>query len=108
VDEGEKGKYLIAAASNLRVVNIWESGKEMKVIKEVICSKCGKKQKNNIEEILKSDLFWQVCEFCGRYGLKVENKVKMSITEWLESFYNTLGFGLRQNESRLKDLLKGR
>lgn len=80
----------------------------MKVIKEIICTKCGKKQKNNIEEILKGDLFWQVCECCGRYGLTVENKVKMSIAEWLESFYNTLGFGLRQNESCLKDLIKRR
>lgn len=86
----------------------WESRDGMKVIKEVFCTKCGKKQKNNVEEILKGNLFWQVCEFCGRYGLKVEDKVKMSITEWLEGFYNTLGFGLGQNESRLKDLLKGR
>lgn len=84
----------------------WESEKGMKVIKEVICTKCGRKQKNNIEEILKGDLFWQVCEFCSRFGLKAENRVKMSITEWLESFYKTLGFSVVQNESRLKDLLK--
>lgn len=80
----------------------------MKVIKEVICTKCGKKQKNNIAELLESDLFWQVCEFCQRYGLKVQTKVKLSFKEWMEGFYNTLGFGLAQNEARLKDLLKGR
>lgn len=80
----------------------------MKVIKEVICSKCGKKQINNIEELLTSDLFWQLCEFCHQYGLKIDTKVKLSIKEWMEGFYNTLGWGVAQNEARLKDILKGR
>lgn len=80
----------------------------MKVIKEVICSKCLKKQINDIEDLLQSDLFWQVCEFCNQYGLKMVIRHKLTLREWMEGFYNTMGFRVVQFETFLKDLLKDR
>lgn len=80
----------------------------MKVIKEVICSKCLKKQINDIEDLLQSNLFWRVCEFCNQYGLKMVIRHKLTLREWMEGFYNTMGFRVVQFETFLKDLLKDR
>jgi hypothetical protein len=80
----------------------------MKVIREVVCSKCGKKQIRDKEDLLKSDLFWRVCEFCHQYGLEVITRHKLSAREWMEAFYNTLGFRVVQIEAFLKDILKNR
>ncbi len=80
----------------------------MKVIKEVICSKCMKIQKNDIEDLLRNDLFWRVCEFCHQYGLEVRVRHKLTLKEWMEVFYNTLGFRVVQIEAFIKDLLKDR
>ncbi len=80
----------------------------MKVIREVICSKCLKKQKKDIDDLLQNDLFWRVCEFCHQYGLKVTVRHKLTLKEWMEVFYNTLGFRVVQVEAFLKDLLKNR
>jgi len=80
----------------------------MKVIKEVICSKCSKRQINEIEDLLQSDLFWRVCEFCNQYGLKIAIRHKLTLKEWMEAFYNTMGFRVLQVEAFLKDLLKDR
>jgi hypothetical protein len=80
----------------------------MKVIREVICSKCRKKQQTDVRDLLQSDLFWRVCEFCQRYGLMVVTKHKLTIRDWMEILYNTLGFRVVQIEAFLKDLLKNR
>lgn len=80
----------------------------MKVIREVICSKCLKKQVNDLEDLLRSDLFWRVCEFCNQYGLKIAIRHKLTMEEWMEAFYNTMGFRVVQVEALLKDLLKDR
>ena len=80
----------------------------MKVIKEVICSKCLKKQIKDIDDLLQGDLFWRVCEFCNQYGLKVTIRHKLTMKEWMEAFYNTMGFRVAQIEAFLKDLLKDR
>jgi hypothetical protein len=80
----------------------------MKVIREVICSKCGKKQQTDVQDLLRSDLFWRVCEFCQQYGLMVVTKHKLTIRDWMEILYNTLGFRVVQIEAFLKDLLKNR
>lgn len=81
---------------------------KMKVIREVFCSKCGKKQVTNMEDLLKNDLFWRVCEFCHQYGLKVVTKYKLTVREWMQALYNTLGFRVVQIEAFLKDILKDR
>jgi len=78
----------------------------MRIIREVICSKCGKSQVRDKEELLKGDLFWRVCESCGRYGLTIVARHKLTIRDWMEIFYNTLGFRVAQVEAFLKDLLK--
>jgi len=80
----------------------------MKVIREIVCSKCGKKQIQNIGELLRSDLFWRVCEFCHQYGLALVTKHKLTPREWMQAFYNTLGFRVVQMEAFLKDILKDR
>lgn len=80
----------------------------MKVVREVICSKCGKKQVGDREELLKSDLFWRVCEFCNQYGLTLVTKHKLTLRDWMETFYNTLGFRVAQVETFLKDISKDR
>ena len=80
----------------------------MKIIREVICSKCGKKQTKDIRELLQSDLFWRVCEFCHQYGLAVVTRHKLTIREWMQALYNTLGFRVVQVEAFLKDILKDR
>jgi len=60
----------------------------MKLIKEVICSKCGKKQIKGIKELLVGNLFWRTCEFCNRYGLYRVTRWKLtSVREWLMVLY---------------------
>ena len=78
----------------------------MKVIREIVCSKCGKKQTKEIRELLRIDLFWRVCEVCNQYGLVVVTKYKLTIREWMQALYNTLGFRVIQIEAFLKDILK--
>ena len=80
----------------------------MKIIREVICSKCRKKQVTNVEDLLRGDLFWRVCEFCHQYGLGVITRHKLTAREWMEALYNTLGFRVVQIEAFLKDILKNR
>lgn len=78
----------------------------MKIIREVICTKCGKKQVSEVKDLLKSDLFWRVCEFCRSYGLKLVIRRRATLREYVEAFYNTMGFGVHQTEAFIKDLLK--
>lgn len=86
---------------------MWIQGKEqMKIIREIFCTKCGKKQVTDVENLLKSDLFWQVCEFCSSFGLKIVTRRKATFREYMEAFYNTLGFRVRQTEAFIRDLLK--
>ncbi len=80
----------------------------MKIIREVICPHCGKKQVRDKKELLQSDLFWKVCEFCRRYGLELVIRRKFTLRELMEAFYHTLGFRVIQTEASLKDLLKDR
>jgi hypothetical protein len=88
---------------------LWESRlREMKVIHEVVCSKCGKKQVRDVEDLLKSDLFWRVCEFCRQYGLQKIIRRKLTLGEWMQALYNTMGFRVVQTEAFLKDVLKKR
>lgn len=63
----------------------------MKLIREVICSKCGKKQIKDIKELLVADLFWRTCEFCNRYGLYRVSRWKLtSVREWLMALYQAM------------------
>jgi hypothetical protein len=78
----------------------------MKIIREVICTKCGKKQVTEVKDLLKDDLFWRVCEFCRSYGLKMIIRRKATFREYVEAFYNTLGVRVQQTEAFIKDLLK--
>ena len=80
----------------------------MKIIREVICSKCGKRQIHNVRELLQANLFWRVCEFCNQYGLVVVTKHRLTIGEWMQALYNTLGFRVVQIEAFLEDILKDR
>ena len=80
----------------------------MKVINEVICSKCLIKQVNDVDDLLLSDLFWRVCEFCNQYGLKIVVRHKSAVKEWMEALYNTMGFRVIQAEVLIKDLGKDR
>jgi len=80
----------------------------MKTIREVICTKCGKKQVTDVADLLTNELFWRVCEFCRRYGLTIITRQKASFREYLEAFYNTMGFRLVQSEVALKDFFKDR
>ncbi len=63
----------------------------MTLIKEVVCSKCGKKQKKDLEELLSSNLFWRTCEFCHRYGLyrRVRQQVN-SLADGLTALYQSM------------------
>jgi len=80
----------------------------MKTIREVYCTKCRKKQVTDVADLLRNDLFWRVCEFCGNYGLTMVTRRKATLREYMEAFYNTLGFRVVQGEAFLKDLLKDR
>jgi hypothetical protein len=62
----------------------------MTIIKEVVCSKCGKNQKKDLEELLKANLFWRTCEFCHRYGLYRRVRQQMnSLSDWLAALYQS-------------------
>ena len=78
----------------------------MKIIREVFCTKCGKKQVTDVSDLLKNDLFWRVCEFCRGYGLKIVIRQKLTLREYLEAFYNTLGARVHHTETFIKDLWK--
>ena len=78
----------------------------MKVIREVICSNCRKKQVKDLEELLRGDLFWRTCEFCDRYGLTMITRRKLTIREWMEALFYTIGFRVTETEASLKRLLK--
>ena len=78
----------------------------MKVIREVICSNCRKKQIKDVEELLRGDLFWRTCEFCDRYGLVLVTRRKLTIQEWIEALFYTIGFRVTETEASLKRLLK--
>jgi len=78
----------------------------MRIIREVVCTRCGKKQVTEVKELLESDLFWRVCEFCNSYGLKTIVRRKATFREYLEALYNTLGVRVHQTEAFIKDLLK--
>jgi hypothetical protein len=63
----------------------------MTIIKEVVCSKCGKNQMKDLEELLKANLFWRTCEFCNHYGLYRRVRPKMnSISDWLAALYQSM------------------
>ncbi|MBP1717931.1 MAG: hypothetical protein H6Q43_1369 [Deltaproteobacteria bacterium] len=80
----------------------------MKIIREIYCTKCGKKQVTDVANLIEKDLFWSVCEFCRSYGLRIVTRHKASFREYLEAFFNTMGFRVAQTEAFLKDLLKDR
>jgi len=88
-------------------LRIQENG-QMKIIREIFCTKCGKKQVTDVKDLLESDLFWRVCEFCKSFGLKIVTRRKATFREYIEAFYNTLGFRVYQMEAFIKDLLKNR
>lgn len=63
----------------------------MSIIKEVVCSKCGKKQVHDLQDLLKENLFWRTCEFCHRYGLYRTVRQKMnSVSDWLTTLYKAM------------------
>jgi hypothetical protein len=80
----------------------------MKIIREIYCPRCRKKQTTGVSDLIAKDLFWCVCEFCGRYGLTIVIRHKATFREYLEAFFYTLGFRVVQTEAFLKDLLKDR
>jgi hypothetical protein len=65
----------------------------MKVVKEVICSQCGRKQETHAEELWGENLFWRTCEFCKRYGLYRSVRQKLtSVRDWLNVIYQSMDF----------------
>ncbi len=63
----------------------------MIIIKEVVCSKCGKKQAKDLEELLKDNLFWRTCESCHCYGLYRRVRQKMNFpSDWLAARYQAM------------------
>lgn len=63
----------------------------MKIIQEVFCSKCGKRQITDRQELLRANLFWRPCEFCNRYGLyRITRHRLTSIREWLMALYQAM------------------
>ncbi len=70
----------------------------MTIIKEVVCSKCGKKQVHDLQDLLKANLFWRTCEFCHRYGLYRTVRQKMdSISDWLTTLYRSMDLTYLEN-----------
>jgi len=63
----------------------------MTIIKEVVCSKCGRKQIQDLEGLLRTNLFWRPCEFCRQYGLyrTIRQKVT-SVSDWLTTLYKAM------------------
>ncbi len=76
-------------------------GGAMKIIRDVVCTKCGKKQVREREELLEGDLFWRLCESCRQYGLKAVTRYKLGLRDWMEILYNTLGLRVAQTEAFL-------
>jgi hypothetical protein len=74
----------------------------MKIVREVFCSKCRKKQVTDVPELLQANLFWRTCEFCKRYGLQLNVKQKLTLHEWMEAFYVTMGLRVVEMEAFLK------
>lgn len=74
----------------------------MKIVKSVICSQCGKKQVSGLPDLLQDDLFWRTCEFCRRFGLKLVVTRRLTLREWMEALYWTIGFQIMAFESFLK------
>jgi len=63
----------------------------MTIVKEVVCSKCGRKQMQDLEDLLQANLFWRPCEFCNRYGLCRTVRQKMtSLSDWLTALYRSM------------------
>jgi hypothetical protein len=78
----------------------------MKVIREIVCSKCGKKQTKDVEGSLPDNLFWRVCEFCNRYGLTLVTRRKLTAQEWMEALFFSIGFRVAETEVFIRKLLK--
>ena len=63
----------------------------MTIIKEVVCSKCRRKQIQDLEDLLRTNLFWRTCEFCHGYGLYRTIRQKMtSVSDWLTTLYKAM------------------
>ncbi len=70
----------------------------MTIIKEVVCSKCGRKQVRDLEDLLKGNLFWRTCEFCHRYGLYRTLRQKItSVSDWLTALYRSMDLSSLEN-----------
>jgi hypothetical protein len=77
----------------------------MTIIKEVVCSKCGRKQIQDEEDLLKTNLFWRTCEFCHQYGLyRIIRQKVTSVSDWLTTLYK--GMDLTPVEKSLLSLRK--
>jgi hypothetical protein len=75
----------------------------MTIIKEVVCSKCGRKQVRHLEDLLKENLFWRTCEFCQRYGLYRTVRQKMtSFSDWLTLLYRSMDLTPLENSISAK------
>jgi hypothetical protein len=75
----------------------------MTLIKEVVCSKCGRKQVRDLEDLLKVNLFWRTCEFCQRYGLYRTIRQKMtSLSDWLTVLYRSMDLTPLENSISVK------
>jgi hypothetical protein len=75
----------------------------MTLIKEVVCSKCGRKQVRDLEDLLKVNLFWRTCEFCQRYGLYRAIRQKMtSLSDWLTVLYRSMDLTPLENSISVK------
>jgi hypothetical protein len=63
----------------------------MTIVKGVVCSKCGRKQVQDLEDLLRTNLFWRTCEFCHQYGLyrTIRQKV-ISVSDWLTTLYKAM------------------
>jgi hypothetical protein len=55
---------------------------------------------------VQDNLFWQVCEFCNRYGLTLVTRRKLTAQEWMEALFFSIGFRVAETEAFLKKLLK--
>lgn len=77
----------MASAGELREEGT-ESGKPMKIIREIKCPHCDKTQVTNAGGLWEENLFWQPCEFCTRYGLyRTIHQRLTSIREWMLALF---------------------
>jgi hypothetical protein len=74
----------------------------MKVIKEVICTKCRKKQVTGLEDLIDHNLFWRTCEFCKRFGLRLIVRQRLTVRERMEAFYRLMGLRITEMEAFLR------